>query len=117
MAVAAPISALVMRDIIDSIGSDETFFLTEGSDYMLPGPRTLDTIELEKSIQRLIARFRNLDLKNAALTSIENGAISKHVNNVKHRSHNCLSCGQVLETPLTPDGTPIEYNHSPSRKH
>jgi hypothetical protein len=105
MATAATISPLFLRDIIDKIGIDDSFFPTEAPECTLPGPRTSDVLALEDSLRSLITRVQTLEQKARVA---EDKPPPKQLNNVKAEEPKkiCLSCGHKLEVPLTPGETP-----------
>lgn len=109
MAAAVTISPLFIRDIIDKIGTNDSFFPTEIPDCTLPGPSTPDSIALEESLRRLVARFQDLEQKCSSQSNlIDDRPVSKQLQNVKsgEAKHVCLSCGHRLDVSLTPDESP-----------
>jgi hypothetical protein len=111
MATAATLSPLSVCNIIDKIGAEDSFFPTETPDCTLPGPRTEDTIALEESLRRLVARFQDLEQKavtTQTVTDPDNRPIPKQVQHIKsgETKNVCLSCGHRLDVPLTPEESP-----------
>lgn len=105
---------LAIRDILDKIGSEDSFFPTETPDFLLPGTSTPESAALEHSLRSLVARFQ--DLEQRALHSPDMRpvvAVGRQVQNVKDdgtaRLGVCSSCGHRLNSfgvPHTPDETP-----------
>jgi len=109
MAATVTISPLFIRDIIDKIGTNDSFFPTETPDCTLPGGSTPESVALEDSLRRLVVRFQDLEQKCTTQSNLIDGRpVSKQLQNVKsgETKHVCLSCGHRLDVPLTPDESP-----------
>src|SRR5947207_9945672 len=112
MALAASISPLVVRDILDKVGVDDSSFSNGTLNISLPGPKTAESIELEDSIRRLIDRVQRLQPNSAT----DRPPISKKASDIKNGGypHKCLSCGHALDFPLTPDeSSPVAESNGP----
>jgi hypothetical protein len=106
---------LAVREILDKISSEDSFFPTEIPDITLPGPSTPESRALEKSIRSLVIRYQQLEQKTIqSPQAADIRPVTKQIPNVKEngRCENnkggvCPSCGSRLDTvPLTPDETP-----------
>lgn len=105
---------LAIREILDKISSEDSFFPTETPDINLPGPSTPESRALEESIRNLVARFQDLEQKSLS-PPVDARPLTKQVQNVKEAGKDenkkagvCMSCGHRLETvPLTPEETPV----------
>ena len=108
---------LAIRDIIDKIGSEDSFFPTETPDLLLPGPSTPESVALEHSLRSLVARFQELEQKAYHSPELRPlVAVGKQVQNVKDKDDGmntqgvCSSCGHHLNSfglvPYTPEETP-----------
>jgi hypothetical protein len=100
MALVSPLSPLAIRDIIDKVGVDDSFYFHGALNICLPGARTPETLELEDSIRRLITRFRTVEHRSSV------GKQTRQANNVVNGEHgdNFSLCNEVLEVPLTAEG-------------
>jgi hypothetical protein len=104
---------IAIRQILDKIGSQDSFFGTETPDVTLPGPSTPESVALEGSIHSLIARFQRLERK-----TIQSEPITKQLEGIKMKEevekHVCLCCGYRLDgVPLTPEEAPCVDMSSP----
>ena len=108
--------SLAIRDILDKIGSEDSFFPTETPDFRLPGISTPESAALEDSLRSLVGRFQELEQK-----AIHSTPVVKRVQSVKDdktRQGVCSSCGHRLNSfgsPLTPEETPprVDSVYSP----
>jgi len=105
--------SLAIREILDKIGSEDSFFPTEALDVTLLGPSTPESIALEESIRRLVARFQELEQKTIRLQHLDatTRPVTKQLQHIKGKceveKHVCLSCGHRLDgVPLTPEEIP-----------
>lgn len=111
MAAAVGLFPVALCQILDKIGSEDSFFPTEIPDVSLPGPQTPESIALEYSLRKLVARFQDLEQKSIRSPPPDDRPITKQVQNVKNSTpvekHVCLSCGnRVNAVPLTPEESP-----------
>lgn len=105
---------LAIQQILDKIGSDDSFFPTETPDVSLPGPSTPEFQALESSIRRLVTRFKGLEQNTIHSspplpTQDVRPPVTKRLQNVKEEKNGgvCVSCGHRLDiVPLTPEETP-----------
>ena len=116
----APSSSLplAIRDILDKIGSDDSFFPTETPDFTLPGTSTPESAALEESLRKLVARFQELEQKTVHSQPVV--AVGKQLQSVKDDKMKqvvCSSCGHRLNSfgfPLTPEETPPQVGSEKS---
>lgn len=115
--------SLAIRQILDKIGSQDSFFPTETPDLSLPSPPTPESIALEESLHRLVARFQELEQKTTHSERLDAATrpVTKQLRNVKENGevekHICLSCGHRLYgVPLTPEETPPVDSTGPFSK-
>lgn len=114
---------IAIHQILDKIGSEESFFPTESPDISLPGPATPGSLALEESIRNLVTRFQQLEHKtihSERLNARTIRPVLKQLQNVKEGNnkkdglerYGCMSCGHPLNgVPLTPDETsPVDIN-------
>ena len=102
---------VALRQILDKIGSEDSFFPTETPDVSLPGPPTAESLALEDSLRKLVARFQDLEQKSIRAPPPDERPITKQIQNVKNSASVeklvCLSCGsRINAVPLTPEETP-----------
>src|SRR5271169_1236951 len=104
---------LAIRQILDKIGSEDSFFPTETPDVTLPGPSTHESIALEDSIRSLVTRFQELEQKTirSSHSNATTRPVTKQLQHIKEKGemekHVCLYCGHLLDgAPLTPEETP-----------
>jgi hypothetical protein len=113
---------LAIRQILDKIGSQDSFFPTEIPDVTLPGPSTPESIALEESMRSLVARFQELEQKTIHSEPLDTTRpVTKQLRNVKENgeaeNHVCLSCGHQLDrVPLTPEESPPVDTSGPFSK-
>lgn len=111
MAPAVRPLPVALCQILDKIGSGDSFFPTETPDVSLPGPPTPESIALEDSLRKLVARFQDLEQKSIRSPPPDDRPITKQIQNVKNTAvvekQVCLSCGSRMNTvPLTPEESP-----------
>jgi hypothetical protein len=100
----SPLPIAILK-IIDKLGSEDSFFPTETPDVTLPGPPTPESLALEDSLRKLVARFQELEQKAFPSTG-DNRPVTKRVQSIKDK-HVCLSCGHRIDpVPLTPEESP-----------
>lgn len=112
-----------IRQILDRIGSQDSYFPTETPDLSLPSPQTPESIALEESLRRLVARFQELEQKTTRSERFDAATqpVTNQLQNVKEDGevdkHICLSCGHWLDgVPLTPEETlPVDPSGSFSK--
>jgi hypothetical protein len=110
--------SLAIRDILDKIGSDDSFFPTETPDFTLPGKSTPESAALEESLRKLVARFQELEQKTVHSQPVV--AVGKQLQSVKDDKMKqvvCSSCGHRLNSfgiPLTPEETPPQVGSEKS---
>jgi hypothetical protein len=112
MATALAPLPVAICQILDRIGADDSFFPTETPDFSLPGPQTPESVALEDSLRRLVARFQDLEQKSIQAPAPDDRPVTKQVQNIKNSAvtdkHVCLSCGNRLNAvPLTPEESPV----------
>jgi hypothetical protein len=102
---ASPLPIAILK-IIDKLGSEDSFFPTETPDVTLPGPPTPESLALEDSLRKLVARFQELEQKSISSSTSDNRPVTKRVQSIKDK-HVCLSCGHRIDSvPLTPEEGP-----------
>ena len=111
MAAAMSPLPIALCQILDKIGSEDSFFPTETPNVSLPGPPTPESIALEDSLRRLVARFQDLEQKSIQSPPPDDRPITKQIQNVKNSAAMenlvCLSCGSRMNAvPLTPEESP-----------
>ena len=111
MAAAMGPLPIALCQILDKIGSGDSFFPTETSNVSLPGLPTPESIALEDSLRRLVARFQDLEQKSIQSPPPDDRPITKQIQNVKNSAALeelvCLSCGSRMNAvPLTPEESP-----------
>ena len=111
MAAAMSPLPIALCQILDKIGSEDSFFPTETPNVSLPGPPTPESIALEDSLRRLVARFQDLEQKSIQSPPPDDRPITKQIQNVKNSAALeelvCLSCGSRMNAvPLTPEESP-----------
>jgi hypothetical protein len=105
--------SLVIRQILDKIGPQNSFFPTETLDITLPGTSTPESISLEECIRSLVARLEELEQETIYSEGLDAATRSvpkqlRNVNNGDVKKHVCLYCGHRLDgVPLTPEETPV----------
>lgn len=110
MATTAALPTTIL-EIIDKLGSEDSFFPTETPDLTLPGPPTPESLALENSLRRLVSRFQELEQKSI---QSDDRPVTKRVQSIKDK-HVCLSCGHRIDViPLTPEESPaVESARTP----
>ena len=111
MAAAMSPLPIALCQILDKIGSEDSFFPTETPNVSLPGPPTPESIALEDSLRRLVARFQDLEQKSIQSPPPDDRPITKQIQNVKNSAAMenlvCLSCASRMNAvPLTPEESP-----------
>ena len=110
---------VVIREILNEIGLEDSCFRTETPDLTLSGPLTPESIALADTLRSLIVQFQEMQQQTAphspsSVEVRENAKpVTKLLKNVNEtdtddedEKHICLSCGQRLDaTPLTPEET------------
>lgn len=100
---------LAIRQILDKIGSRDSFFCTETPDVTLPGPSTPESVALEESIHSLIARFQGLERKTIQSEQLHGIKMKAEV-----EKYVCLCCGHRMDgAPLTPEEIPCVDTSGP----
>ena len=107
---AAPLSVAICK-ILDKLGSEDSFFPTETPDLSLPGPPTPESLALEDSLRKLVARFQDLEQHSIRSPPPNDRPVAKQVKNIKNSETAdkpvCLSCGnRINAVPLTPEESP-----------
>jgi HAMP domain-containing protein len=101
----SPLPIAILK-IIDKLGSEDSFFPTETPDVTLPGPPTPESLALEDSLRKLVARFQELEQKSISSSTSDIRPVTKRVQTIKDK-HVCLSCGHRIDpVPLTPEESP-----------
>ena len=111
MATAMGPLPIALCQILDKIGSEDSFFPNETLNVSLPGPSTPESIALEDSLRKLVARFQDLEQKSIQPPPPDDRPITKQIQNVKNNAVMeklvCLSCGSRMNgVPLTPEDSP-----------
>jgi len=111
MATAMGPLPIALCQILDKIGSEDSFFPNETLNVSLPGPSTPESIALEDSLRKLVARFQDLEQKSIQSPPPDDRPITKQIQNVKNNAVMeklvCLSCGSRMNgVPLTPEDSP-----------
>jgi hypothetical protein len=109
---------LAIKEILDKVGSKDSFFPAETAEIRLPLPSTPESLALETSIRNLVIRFQELEQKSIhssppPQSPTDARPVTKLLQNVKENGKEenkkgaCVLCGHRLDIgPLTPDETP-----------
>jgi hypothetical protein len=118
--MTSPSLLSAVRDILDQIGPDDSFFPTEIHSFSLPGPATSESIALEHSLRNLISRFQKLEQPSIHTSLVNNRRVPKKLQDGRDtddkpdKEHVCSSCGHPLDSiPSTPEEVPPSYSNAP----
>ena len=103
MTGSAVLSRAVCK-VLDRLGSDDSTFNTEIS---LPDPATPDMRALENCLRNLASRFQSLQRK---AENANQPPVAPQLMHIEEPKYVCSTCGHRLDTPLTPDETPVLLN-------
>lgn len=110
---APPSLEIVLRQILEKLAADDSFFPTavDGPDLRLPGKRTPELQALEGALHGLVARVQDLEARHSSSSPVDVTPVPKQLQSIKENENGvqtvCRTCGHRLDNvPLTPEETP-----------